>query len=422
MNFTVDLSQYEIIREIGRTSYSTTYAARCVNNNEVVSIKKIDLDNHPLSMNFLKGEMGFWSEMSFPNMIKYYGSAIDKNILNIFTEYANHGPLLDILKFQYPNGINDELLISSILREILIFLVSFHNSYHIHRSLETRNIFVGQNGNIQIGGFWRARSLIQDGKLQNSRNSSIESSCYTAPELIVDNSSYHQSVDIWSLGIIAYELAIGKAPYSDNENLYQIKSIIDNPPPSLPLQKVSSSPIKTSNVSKNNPKIRKSYSIDSSANFNFSSSFRNFIYMCLQKDPKKRPSASELLNHKFIIQAKGVDYIYANMVMQLPQLYLRFSLNNDDNKNHIENMRIENKAKINFNFCGLDGELEEGRNNPGMHSDDNSNDTLNSSQLDSSTPSIAKSRSYSTIHSTNSNRKSIQVMKKGRFTISIPIS
>ena len=69
MNFTVDLSQYEIIREIGRTSYSTTYAARCVNNNEVVSIKKIDLDNHPLSMNFLKGEPIFYGVFEWRNGI-----------------------------------------------------------------------------------------------------------------------------------------------------------------------------------------------------------------------------------------------------------------------------------------------------------------------------------------------------------------
>lgn len=448
----IDLSQYELIREIDCNDFSTTYAARCVNNDKMISIQKVDLEKHPYSMAFLKGEMGFWSEMSYPNMMKYYGSFINQNILYIFAEYANQGNLLDIIHFQYPNGIKDELLIASILHEILLFLNSFHQSYLIHRSLETQNIFVGQNGSIQVGGILRARSLIQLGRLQNSRKSVIESSCYTAPELIIKDTDYHQSVDIWSLGIIAYELAIGKTPYSDYNPLYQVKSIISDPPPSLPNQKNLTD--LSSNSNKKESHSKRSLSIDLSFGYNFSSAFHNFISLCLQKDPMKRPSAADLLKHKFISQAKGIDYIYSNMVIQLPQLSLRFSIqsnsneknrNENDNKNDDED---ENKNKIDFNFCGFEDESEsssescqdcvddksndnineqssnnqdEKKESFGMHRFP-SNDEINIQKFDLSNKRMVKSRSHSIICVPDNNpKKQVKVVKKGRFTLSIPI-
>ncbi len=86
------------------------------------------------------------------------------------------------------------------------------------------------------------------------------------------SSGYDDAVDIWSLGITALELAKGRPPLADCAPSRVFNHVVKNPPPAL------------EDVEK-----RK-----------FSSYFKDFVSLCLQKDPSKRPSASKLLKHKFL--------------------------------------------------------------------------------------------------------------------------
>ncbi|KAK8866220.1 hypothetical protein M9Y10_009179 [Tritrichomonas musculus] len=328
MNFPLDASQYEIIRQIFSNKYCSTYIARCLINEKLVCLRKIDLEKNQDLLNIIGNETRNWSTISHPNMMTYYASFIDQNFLLIISEMVDQGSLLDILHFQYSDGIKDELLIASILQQILQFLKYYHQIHQVHRSLETNNIYVFQNGSIKVGGFWQARSFLQDGFLKNERASSIDSSCYTAPELIEKGKCYSQSVDIWSLGIIAYELAVGKTPYSDLEPLRQVKEILSGTSPSLP--------------SKSCPNRRSSFdpSVSLNKENNFSPVFCDFVKQCLDKDPIKRPSAADLLKHKFVLLAKSKDYIYVNLMIHLPPLSQRIALH--DQQNDDKNLYLKN--------------------------------------------------------------------------------
>lgn len=125
-----------------------------------------------------------------------------------------------------------------------------------------------------------------------------------SPE-VIKQSGYDSRADIWSLGITAIELARGEPPYADLHPMKVLFLIPKNPPPTLDFVSPSAGP---SNASIHSTSTGSS-SFSSSSNQQFSKAFKEFVSLCLQRDPNARPSARELLKHKFIKNAKKTSYL-----------------------------------------------------------------------------------------------------------------
>ena len=150
---------------------------------------------------------------------------------------------------------------------------------HITRSLDLRNIMNGSAWQITI-------YFIQD--TMAKRNTVIGTPFWMAPE-VIQEIGYDCVADIWSLGITALEMAEGKAPYGDIHPMRAIFMIPSKPPPSF-----------------NQPD-------------KWSSEFIEFVSRCLVKNPEERATASELLQHDFIKNAKSPD-ILAEMIAEAQQI------------------------------------------------------------------------------------------------------
>ena len=115
-----------------------------------------------------------------------------------------------------------------------------------------------------------------------------------SPE-VIKQSGYDSRADIWSLGITAIELARGEPPYADLHPMKVLFLIPKNPPPTLDFSSPGASASSSSLSVNGTPQ--------------FSKTFKEFVSLCLQRDPLARPSAKELLKHRFIKGAKRTSYL-----------------------------------------------------------------------------------------------------------------
>ena len=293
--FPTDPTKYEITSTIGRGTHSKIYRAKCITNGQNVALKVVDLDSNPLEFDLLVKQTAFWSRLKHEKILSYYGSFISKSELWIITESMGGGSLSDILKFGHGSGIKDESIIAEISKSILKALCYLHKNKEIHRDVQSGNVLINSRGEVKLSDFGIATSLFINGNVRKEANSVYGDPCCMPPEMLTSGSGYTEKTDIWGLGLCILELATGKKPYEGMKTMESVLEIVTKEPPSLPKE-------------------------------GFSPSIRNFVSLCLQFNPEKRPSAEELLEHKFIKTASGAGPIITKIILKLAPLEQRYTM------------------------------------------------------------------------------------------------
>ncbi|KAI5448715.1 mitogen-activated protein kinase kinase kinase 17 [Lathyrus oleraceus] len=241
------------------------------------------LQNEVNILNTLKNSSSSSSQSPSPYIIQCLGTEYDhqdnNNKLHVFMEYMAGGSLADALhKF---GGSFDEHVVRLYTRQILLGLYHLHQQGIVHCDLKCKNVLLSSSGTVKLADFGCAKRIGKDSHT-NKSPSSGGTPLWMAPEVLLLRNGKEERVvdfaaaDIWSLGCTVIEMATGRPPWV-HDDLVSISN------PMSAMFKIACG--------------------DGIPQFpsHFSQEGFDFLRRCLVRDPNKRSTAKDLLNHPFLV-------------------------------------------------------------------------------------------------------------------------
>lgn len=265
-----DLRDFHLYETLGRGHFGTVYKARESTTGYLVALKvlkKEDIMKRGMETQ-LRREIEIQSELSHANILRLYGFFYDEKRIYIILEYAPGGTLYKRLE---EKGVFSEKEAAGYIAGTAAALRHCHLKGVIHRDLKPENLLLDARRNVKIADFgWSVHNV------RHSRRSTVCGTLdFLAPELCEER-DYDFTVDIWSLGILMYEMLYGKPPFE--------------------VRKPSMSEAKDSTMKR---------IVEVDLRFppkpEVSSSAKNLIRALLRKEPARRLSLTKVLTHSWIV-------------------------------------------------------------------------------------------------------------------------
>eukprot|EP00823_Brevimastigomonas_motovehiculus_P008201 TRINITY_DN7482_c0_g1_i1.p1 TRINITY_DN7482_c0_g1~~TRINITY_DN7482_c0_g1_i1.p1 ORF type:complete len:406 (-),score=96.31 TRINITY_DN7482_c0_g1_i1:120-1337(-) len=253
---------FKILTLVGKGSYGSVFKSVDDRDHRIVAVKQLPYD---VSEQLAK-EINILKKCKHEYVVSYRGTWKKNNDLWIVMEFCT-ASLNDVI--EKCERLLHEEEIAAVMKMCIQGLQYLHENKIIHRDIKAGNILVTDSGECKLADFGVSTVLETTMKAATM----IGTPYWMAPEVLVHD-KYDAKADVWSLGITAIELATGMPPHM--ESLHPFKALVFIPkadPPTLP------------------------HPSDYSDNFN------DFVRVCCQKDPSKRPTMKTLLSHPFILNA-----------------------------------------------------------------------------------------------------------------------
>ena len=274
----------KIGEELGRGSFATVFKATIVGDypplktGDVVAVKSISTIKFSTKQERekLENEITLMQKMQHENIVKLYGVERTKKTYFLIMEFCESGDLHQYIR-KFKDGLSEDMIFnfSSQIGKGLEYLQS---KEIVHRDLKPQNIMMRGRWpdlTLKIADFGFARFLHQNDLAETICGSPI----YMAPE-IQFNAPYTAAVDMWSLGVILYELATTKPPFPNCKTTYELTNEI---------KQLGSRPIQIPSYIK------------------VSKDYKDLVSKLLVVDPHQRMNLSQYLEHQFFKNQPNTD-------------------------------------------------------------------------------------------------------------------
>lgn len=219
--------QYLSSDKLGAGGFATVFRAKMIDRHEnleasecALKVVRCKIKSEAMRTRF-KFELGIHNKLRHPNIVEFYRAFTFEQYTYVSLELCLNGSLTDMVRRR-------KYLTMGEIRRFLIQLCGavkyLHKRDVVHRDIKAGNVFLDEQMNVKLGDFGLASIMVpKDGAVSSyaRRTTFCGTPNYLAPEILSRN-GHDKSVDIWAIGILAYYLAVGRAPFhsKSKEEIY----------------------------------------------------------------------------------------------------------------------------------------------------------------------------------------------------------
>ncbi|CAD8068840.1 unnamed protein product [Paramecium primaurelia] len=215
------IQNYQILKVIGKGAFAIVYQGQHQKTKEIVAIKQIstDMQEGPHKKKMLElfsQEIEIMKSIKHQNIIELKEVQYTSDSINMILEYCALGDLEKYIKKNSAKNRLAEDEAKPIILQLLDAMKMLRLKNVVHRDLKLANILINEQMQIKLGDFGFAKSVTND---------LMESYCGTpitmAPEILKKNDNYDHKCDIWSLGVMIYQIIYGQPPFIPKKGTVQ---------------------------------------------------------------------------------------------------------------------------------------------------------------------------------------------------------
>jgi len=278
------VGNYIFIQPIGKGAFAEVFKGVHQTTHEEVAIKMMSRAKARDEEILIEKEIRILKELSNSNIVRFLDYQKTQNHYYLIFEFCKHGDLDHFIRDFY-NGKVPELEAQKFVQQIIEGIKAMKAKNIVHRDLKLANILVSKDFILKIADFGLARFMEKDDLLLKS----IVGTPLNMDPLILEKKGYSEKCDIWSLGVIFYQILVGRPPYNPGRGagIMDLLALIQRQPLIFP-QDVP-----------------------------LSDSVKQLIKSMLMYDVNKRISFEELFNHEWVTGKYVVEDPKMNLITDL---------------------------------------------------------------------------------------------------------
>jgi len=216
------IDEYKMVSEINSKAESGVWIAEHVKTKNLVAVKiipKASFEQAKQLMQYARG-ISIMKQIEHPLIVKYISNTEDQQYFYVFMEYCEKG---DLSQYIERNGQISENTARKMFCEIIVAVSYLHCVKHIaHRDLNPRNILISNNDSIKLADFGLSKQFTDSNQLLSTLCGTPQ---YFAPEM-VKGKPYTKAADIWSLGVLLFQILTGFLPFQGQTLSELLKKIV----------------------------------------------------------------------------------------------------------------------------------------------------------------------------------------------------